>query len=105
MCQTWVIFGGYGWIGKQIIKLLESKFINVHIAKSRANDFKSVKEELKQVDNVTNILSCIGRTHGPGYSTIDYLEQPGKLKDNVNDNLFAPIVLANYCVANNIHFT
>ena len=31
------------------------------------------------------------------YSTIDYLEQPGKLKENIRDNLFNPILLSKIC--------
>jgi 3,5-epimerase/4-reductase len=33
------------------------------------------------------------------------LEKPGKLVENINDNLFSPIVLAEICKKNNIHFT
>jgi len=33
------------------------------------------------------------------------LEQPGKLKENVRDNLYSPVVLAMLCTKLNIHFT
>ena len=41
-------------------------------------------------------MSFIERTHGTNedgtkYTTIDYLEQKGKIKENVKDNLFAPV--------------
>ena len=39
------------------------------------------------------------------YTTIDYLEQKGKLVDNIRDNLFSPITLAKLCENNNIHLT
>lgn len=51
------------------------------------------------------ILCLIGRTHGPGYSTIDYLEQKGKLVENVRDNLFSPLVLAMLGKKYGIHVT
>jgi 3,5-epimerase/4-reductase len=35
----------------------------------------------------------------------DYLEKPGKLVENVRDNLFAPIALAILCKDRGIHFT
>ena len=55
-------------------------------------------------------MSFIGRTHGTTddgtkYTTIDYLEQKGKIKDNVRDNLFAPVILSILCKKHNIHFT
>jgi dTDP-4-dehydrorhamnose reductase len=37
--------------------------------------------------------------------TIDYLEKPGKLVENIRDNLFSPILLADLCKNKNIHFT
>ena len=42
----------------------------------------------------SHLLSLIGRTHGPGFTTIDYLEQPGKLQENIRDNLYGPLILA-----------
>jgi hypothetical protein len=54
-------------------------------------------------------MSFIGRTHGTYNNevigTIDYLEKPGKLVDNIRDNLFSPISLAELSKKNNIHFT
>jgi len=51
------------------------------------------------------VISLIGRTHGEGYSTIDYLEQKGKLIENVRDNLYGPLVLGLLCKKYNIHYT
>ena len=57
----------------------------------------------------THVVSFIGRTHGKinnkTYTTIDYLEQEGKLLENVRDNLFSPLLLANICLTKNIHYT
>jgi 3,5-epimerase/4-reductase len=54
-------------------------------------------------------MSFIGRTHGvyenEVIGTIDYLEKPGKLVENINDNLFSPIGLAEISKKNGIHFT
>jgi dTDP-4-dehydrorhamnose reductase len=54
-------------------------------------------------------MSFIGRTHGvyenQVIGTIDYLEKPGKLVENMRDNLFSPIALAELCKRQNIHFT
>lgn len=98
MSSVWLIFGGKGWIGKQWIKCL----LNTHpldevfIATSRADDYNSVLEELA-IRNPDFVLCSVGRTHGPGNNTIDFLEQPGQLRINMRDNLQAPLVLALAC--------
>ena len=57
----------------------------------------------------THVLCCMGRTHGTRdgkkFTTIDYLEHPEKLHENINDNLFSPLSLALLCQQRNIHFT
>ena len=54
-------------------------------------------------------MSFIGRTHGvigeKEYTTIDYLEQKGKILENVRDNLFSPVVLSLLCKKHDIHFS
>ena len=66
---------------------------------------------MKELDDVrpTHVVTLIGRTHGVHngvkYNTIDYLEQKGKLVENVRDNLFAPLLVAIACERRGIHFT
>jgi len=99
-----LIFGGKGWIGSQFIKYLQENGANYIIAESRADDHSSVIKEIEKI-KPTHIISFIGRTHGEGINTIDYLEQPGKLVENINDNLFAPMVLSTLCREHCIHYT
>jgi 3,5-epimerase/4-reductase len=106
-----LIFGSNGWIGSKVYNLLvaSDKQITVYKAQSRADDAIAVEKELENLSNVTHIMSFIGRTHGTyegqTISTIDYLEKPGKLVENMRDNLFSPLVLAEICKKHNIHFT
>jgi 3,5-epimerase/4-reductase len=102
-----LVYGCNGWIGSMFCNILNEYNINYVCAKSRADDIISIKKELESnfENNYTHVVSFIGRTHGPGFSTIDYLEQEGKLVENIRDNLFAPIILANICRDKNIHFT
>lgn len=88
-----LMWGGRGWIGSQFQEVLVSRGWEVCVAHSRADDRASVLAEIAQI-NPTHLVSLIGRTHGPGFTTIDYLEQPGKLKENIQDNLYGPILLA-----------
>jgi dTDP-4-dehydrorhamnose reductase len=105
-----LIYGGKGWIGSQFIDILNSNNIQFVISSLKL-DFNSHDEllnELKLV-NPTNVISFIGRTHGKigdkYYSTIDYLEQEGKLVENLRDNLNGPQMLAQMCHDRGIHFT
>ena len=101
-----LVYGHKGWIGEQFIKLLDK--VNYFLAYARVDDTTALLAELDSV-KPTHVVSFIGRTHGQigetKYSTIDYLEQPGKLVENVRDNLFAPISLALACKERNIHYT
>lgn len=106
--MKFLIYGHKGWIGKQLIKYLDSKNILYVCGEERVNNKEAVEEEIRNIVP-THIISFIGRTHGKindkVYSTIDYLEEDGKVYDNVRDNLFSPVVLALICQRCNIHFT
>lgn len=103
-----LVFGAKGWIGGMMCSLLNKERIKYVAAKSRADDKVAVETEIIEVQP-THIMSFIGRTHGvhndKEYTTIDYLEQKGKLVDNVRDNLFSPMILAILSKKHNIHFT
>ena len=104
-----LIFGHKGWIGSMVIKLLSKQNIDFVCACNRAENKKKVELELVKV-KPTHVMSFIGRTHGTledgtKYTTIDYLEQKGKINENVRDNLFAPVILSLLCKKHNIHFT
>lgn len=102
--MKWLIFGYKGWIGQQVIKLLEKDEHTVITSDVRADDEKNVEKLVTEV-LPDRVVSLIGRTHGIGYSTIDYLEQKGKLVENVRDNLYGPLSLAFVCKKYNIHYT
>ena len=103
-----LLFGKNGWIGNQVYDLLIKNNKNVIIANERAENHKQLEEEIKIV-NPTHIISLIGRTHGiyegKYIGTIDYLEKPGKIFENVRDNLFGPMVLSLLSKKHNFHFT
>jgi dTDP-glucose 4,6-dehydratase len=107
-CDLVLVYGSRGWIGSQFIRLLHDAGISFINGSSRVDEKQSLETEIKNV-NPSHVVSFIGRTHGKignvEYPTIDYLEQPGKLYENVRDNLFSPLVLADVCSERNIHFT
>ena len=99
-----LVFGAKGWIGQQFCVLLDKSDTDYRGSCARADDARACEEEIDYF-RPTHVVSFIGRTHGPGSSTIDYLEQKGKIRENVRDNLFGPLVLAKICEKQSIHFT
>ena len=103
-----LIYGYKGWIGQQLTQLLDS--LNIEYVKgiSRLENKEELESEIANV-KPTHVITFTGRTHGTigdkEYTTIDYLEQKGKIYENVRDNLFGPIVLANLSIKYNFHLT
>ena len=106
--MKFLVYGVNGWIGSKVFKLIKDENIEVIEGTSRVNDINALEDEIKNV-LPTHVISLIGRTHGiykdKVYGTIDYLEQPGKLIENVRDNLFSPTVLSLFAQKYNFHFT
>lgn len=104
--MKFLVYGSKGWIGTQFMKMVSDN--DVLVGESRLNDIEGVKRELSD-KQPTHVFCFIGRTHGKIeekiYTTIDYLEQEGKIVDNIRDNLFSPIILAKLCADMNIHLT
>lgn len=106
--MRFLIFGGKGWIGRSLIKLLQDQGDEVVISQVRADDDSAVATEL---DNVKpdRVIVSLGRTHGGEdenggpCSTIDWLEVKGRLQYNVRDNLYAPVLISLLCKERDIH--
>jgi dTDP-4-dehydrorhamnose reductase len=101
---TWLIYGANGWIGGQVCDILEKMGETIIKAKSRCDSETDVEKEIVEI-KPDRIISLLGRTSGPGCSSIDYLEQKGKILDNVRDNLYSPMVLAILSKKYQIHYT
>ena len=102
-----LIYGAKGWIGGQFVDLLNKEGIEYIVGEKRLGDDpdEDIEQEVLSVAP-THVASFIGRTHGPGNSTVGYLEGgPDKLTINMRDNLFGPLLLAEICRKFNIHFT
>ena len=103
-----LVYGSNGWIGNQFKYILEEKKHDYFCGTARADNENDLEKEMDKI-NPTHVISFIGRTHGKigdkTYTTIDYLEEKGKLTENIRDNLFSPILLASICTKKNIHYT
>uniref|UniRef100_A0A0N5A393 dTDP-D-glucose 4,6-dehydratase n=1 Tax=Parastrongyloides trichosuri TaxID=131310 RepID=A0A0N5A393_PARTI len=102
-----VIYGGKGWVGLQFQEYFKNKQIPFALA-SKKPGFDSdadVFDELLSL-HPTHVLCSTGRTHGGTYKTIEYLEGgPEKTYENVRDNMYSVISLAEICKKESIHFT
>jgi len=105
-----LVYGHRGWIGQQVIQLLDQHPSAPAVAFGQTrpgqDDDRTVEAEIDAV-KPTHIVSLLGRTHGPGCGTVDYLEGPNpeRLHENVRDNLYAPIMLSDAAVERGIHMT
>lgn len=100
-----LLYGSRGWIGNQFLELLQKdKSIDIICGNSRVDNEIELLKEINKVEP-SHIVSFIGRTHGGKFTTIDYLEQEGKLVDNIRDNLFSPLLLSKICTDKKIHYT
>ena len=104
-----LIYGANGWIGQQFIDVLKTSDVIKYVSgTARCDNYDDLEKEIEAVEP-THIISFIGRTHGKigdkEFTTIDYLEQDGKLLENVRDNLFSPFLLAAISKKKGIHYT
>jgi nucleoside-diphosphate-sugar epimerase len=106
--MKFLVYGRNGWIGSKVFNLLKESGLEVIEGNSRVNNVKELENELNEIAP-THVISLIGRTHGTynnkEYGTIDFLEQHGKLVENIRDNLFSPVVLSLLSKKYNFHFT
>lgn len=98
--QAVLLYGAGGWIGGLMTSVIGAEGLQCVPAQSRADAPDGVRAELERV-RPRLVFAAIGCTHGvhagTAFDTIDYLEQPGRLRENVRDNLIAPLVLAAIC--------
>ena len=109
MIEKILIYGSNGWIGSQFKKFLRenTKYIIID-GLVRLDNMEELGKEIKEV-LPSHIIGFTGRTHGKigdkVYSTIDYLEEEGKLVDNIRDNLQGPLNLSIISKKMGIHYT
>lgn len=96
-----LIYGYKGWIGGMFYNYLKNKTdFDLFLGEKRLENYDDVLNEIIDI-NPDSIISFTGRTHGTYdgklYGSIDYLEMPEKLVENMRDNFIGPINLAKIC--------
>lgn len=104
MNQKVLIFGGHGWIGKQIHTILQKINVKTIVSDVRLENYNEVMVELTK-QKPTHVISTIGRHNNHLYDTLDFHELPEKLVDNIRDNLYGVMLLARATEQLNIHMT
>ncbi|GAU89560.1 hypothetical protein RvY_02097 [Ramazzottius varieornatus] len=90
--MKFLIYGHSGWIGQQFCEAVKSAGDKAY----PGGRVRFVQDVIADVEkwNPDRVVCALGRTSGPLNNTVDYLEQPGKLTDNVGSNLTAPVLVA-----------
>lgn len=91
--MRWLVFGSKGWIGSYICERLLAVKETVIECSEHFSSYEDVSE-IVELHHPDRIVCAIGRTFGPGFTTIDYLEQQGKLEENLISNLLLPTWIA-----------
>lgn len=91
--MKWLIFGGKGWIASYVTKYLEKAGEQVILYKEHLSIFDDISKIIATY-NPDRIVCTVGKTSGPGFTSIDYLEQKGKLYENLESNLVLPYKIA-----------
>lgn len=96
---VYLIWGGNGWIGSMLVKLLTSQGHLVYLASSRLEHMKAIEDELKAVlpNFVINAAGLVG------VPNIDWCETHKYETYNVNTVGTSNLALA--CYKRNIHLT
>lgn len=103
-----LLYGWRGWIGGMIKEILDKSNVEYICSKERVTNYNQIYNEVKN-NGITHIISTIGKTSGyvDGrlIPNIDYLEEKGKLVENLDSNLYVPVMLAMVSKELNVHYT
>lgn len=99
-----LIYGGEGFIGKNVIKYLSNKENIIIKSKFRVENFANIENEIIN-NNPDRLICCIGRVKGKLIKNQTYLQNIDTLYENINDNLYCPFILAFLSNKYNIHLT
>ena len=107
--KTILLYGARGYIGDHLLKVFDESKMQIVCPITRLENKDAVCADLARYEP-DYVVSCTGRTHGRDaqgnvIGTIDYLENPDTLDENIKDNLFGPVQLALLCDQRNIHYT
>jgi nucleoside-diphosphate-sugar epimerase len=97
--KTYLIFGSSGWIGSQLVTMLEQQGHTVIKAKSRLENREPVEAEIIAV-HPDFVFNTAGKTGRPN---VDWCEE--HKQETIRSNVIGTLILADLCYIHNIHMT
>lgn len=97
--QSWLVWGGNGWIAQHLHSMLESQGKKVASTTVRMEDRQGVAAELDRV-KPTHVLNCAGCTGRPN---VDWCED--NKEATIRSNVIGTLNLADLCAERGIHIT
>ena len=94
-----LVFGATGWIGSQLVKLLNDAGYTCIISKARLDDYLTLVNELTNT-NATHVLLAAGLTGTPN---IDWLES--HKQEGLRVNVIGTSIVSDHCARRGIHMT
>lgn len=102
--QTFLIFGSRGFVGSYVLKYLKAEVDEKNIFTTEERLQPSNYDAIDAVvQRHSHIICSVGRTRGNGINNIDYLES--HLQENIRDNLYSQLMLAQICQKHGKHLT
>ncbi|XP_055357509.1 uncharacterized protein LOC129602506 [Paramacrobiotus metropolitanus] len=90
--MTFLVYGADGWIGKAVVNVLLASGDTV-LKGRRVITIDDVLKDLEK-HQPDFVICSLGRIGTPALPTADYLEQKGKLLENITCNMSAPLFIA-----------
>lgn len=97
--MLFLIYGGFGWIGDKISKLLIENGHTIHKSKLRLEEREKILKELEEI-KPDRVINCAGKTGTPN---VDWCET--HKKEVIKSNVFGTLNLIDCCDEKNIHLT
>lgn len=98
-CLTWLIFGPGGWIGSQMMSLIQKRGHKAVPSACRLEDRAGIEKELDSV-HPDFVLNCAGKTGRPN---VDWCED--NQQEVIRSNVVGCLTLVDLCWQRGIHVT
>lgn len=97
--ESYLVFGGNGWIGGKLIELLQNQDAHFNVARARMEDREHVQKELDDC-KPTHVLLAAGVTGSP---TVDWCED--NKQQTIRSNIIGTLNVIDCCWQRQIHVT
>jgi len=97
--MAFLVYGGTGWIGGQIIEMLKQGGHTVHAGKARLQDRQNIERELDEF-KPKYVMNAAGVTGRPNVDWCEFNKQ-----ETIRSNVVGTVTLIDCCALRGIHVT